>query len=197
MRAIALSCMIGFIAMSAFASETVEIPLPDLIGTYGSEDPLSECYTMRSAHFLFDRIPDTIYAVWIRISGTVVAGQTYCDFSGWPPPGIQMEGMCFTVNMYDSLSSATLGAGYSTPNENSAFECQLSFYPVSEATWEYLEAGRGDVRLSGSGYCNPFVECYAITCAVAIVSEAVLVVEADFAVSTENESWGVIKSLYR
>jgi hypothetical protein len=198
-RAIALSCMIALAAIDAEAAEIVEIPLPGLIGTYSSESPTppSTCYTLRSAAFQLDRMPEAVHSVWIRISGTVVAGQTYCDFSGWPPPGIQLEGMAFSAGMRDSLNSSRWNANCATPNESSAFECQMRFYPYTGATWEYLEAGRGDVDLYGVGYSNPFVECYAVTCAVAIVTEAVLIIEADFEVSTESESWGAIKSLYR
>ncbi|MGD1047302.1 MAG: hypothetical protein ABR899_00955 [Candidatus Krumholzibacteriaceae bacterium] len=198
-RAVVISCMIAFAAIDAAAAEIVEIPLPGLIGTYGSESPLpmSGCYTTRSASFQLDRMPKTVYAVWIRISGTAVAGQTYCDFSGWPPPGIQLEGMAFSANMLDSLNSSGWNADCATAGESSTFEYKVQFYPHSGATWEYLESGRGDVNLYGAGYSNPFVECYPVTCAVATVTEAVLVIEADFAISTHDESWGAIKSLYR
>ncbi len=197
-RAMAICCMIGFAAIDA-AAETLEIPLPGLTGTYGLENPqpLSGCYTTRSASFQLDRTADTVYSVWIRISGTAVAGQTYCDFSGWPPPGIQLEGMVFMAGMFDSLNSSGWNAFCATPDEDGAFECQVQFYSHTGATWEYIESGRGDVDLYGAGYNNPFVECYAVTCAVATVTEAVLVIEADFAVSTDEISWGAIKSLYR
>jgi len=198
-RAIVISCLIGFAAIDAVAGEIVEIPLPGLIGTYGSESPLplSACYTIRSATFQLDRMPDTVYSVWIRISGTAVAGQTYCDFSGWPPPGIQLEGMVFLAGMLDSLHFSGWNANCAIPNDSSAFEYQVQFYPHAGATWEYLESGRGDVDLYGAGYSNPFVECYPVTCAVATVTEVLLVIEADFVDSTDNESWGAIKSLYR
>lgn len=193
-RAIVLLGMMGFAAINATAAEIVEIPLPGLVGTYGSES--SPCHGIRSASFQLDRVPETVYAVWIRISGTVAAGQTWCDFSGWPPPGIQPEGMDFSAGMFDSLNSFGWNAICATPDESSAFEYQVRFYPRPGATWEYLESGLGDVDLFAA-YGNPFVECYPVTCPVATVTEAVLVIEGDFSISTDDKSWGAIKSLYR
>jgi hypothetical protein len=193
-RAIVLSCMIGFAAINASAAEIVEIQLPALAGTYGSES--MPCGGHRSASFQLDRLPDTIYGVWIRMSGTVVVGQEYCDFSGWPPPYTEAEGMLFNPAMKDSLHSAGWGVFFTTPDESSAFEYQVQFLPGSGATWEYLESGRGDVSVySGAG--SPFVECRMLVCPVATINQAVLVIEADFPIATGESSWGAIKSLYR
>ena len=191
-RAVVISCMVWCAAINAAATEIIEIPLPGLVGTYSSETP--QCYSMRSASFQLDRIPEIVYAVWIRIAGMGVAGQTYCDFS-WPPPGIRLEGMFFHAFMHDSLNASVWETGCLAPDEDSDFECQVQFVALPRATWEYLEAGRGDVDLYG-GYGNPWVECYPVSCPSATVTEAVLVIQADFPVSVGDKSWGAIKALF-
>jgi hypothetical protein len=192
-RAIVMASMICFGAINTATAETVEIPLPGLVGAYSSETP--QCIQMRSASFQLDRIPDIVYAVSLRISGTGLVGQTYCNFS-WPPPGIRLEGIFFHAFMPDSLNSSAWETGYVAPDEDSDFECQVPFASFPRATWEYLKAGRGDVNLYG-GYSNPWVECYPVTCPSATVTEAVLVIQADFPVSVGDESWGAIKALFK
>jgi hypothetical protein len=192
-RAIVMASMICFGAINTATAETVEIPLTGLVGTYSSDTP--QCISMRSASFQLDRIPEIVYAVSIRISGTGLAGQTYCNFS-WPPPGIQPEGMFFRAIMQDSLNASVWETGCVAPDEDSDFECEVQFAALPSATWEYLKAGRGDVDLYG-GYSNPWVECYPVTCPSATVTEAVLVIQADFPVSIGDESWGAIKALFK
>ena len=190
-RAIAICCMIGFAAIEAGAAEIVEIPLAGLVGTYGSGNSL--CYSSRTASFQLDRIPDTVYAVSIRMSGTLVVGEMHCE---WAPPTTEPKGLYFDGGMKDSLNSVGWGAHFGTPDESSAFENQVQFIPSPGATWEYLKSGRGDVSIhTWAG--NNFVECWMVTCPLATVTEAVLVIEADFPVSTRESSWGAIKSLYR
>ena len=125
-----------------------------------------------------------------------MVGQEYCDFSGWPPPYTAPLGMLFNPAMKDSLHSAVWGVFFNTPDESSAFEYQVQFIRGSGATWEYLEPGRGDVSVYAAAG-SPWVECRMLACPVATITEAVLVIEADFPIATGESSWGAIKSLYR
>jgi len=194
LRSILVSCIIGLVAVNAAAAEIVEIPLTSLIGTYGCAG--TPCIPWISASFQLDRVPDTVYGVWIRLSGTVTVGQFWCDFSGWPPPYMDPIAMQFGAEMHDSLNSYWWNAVFSTLKENSTFQYQVQFYPHAGASWEFLASGRGHVSL-GAGPDCPWVECTPIVWPVATVTEAVLVIEGDFRVSTRDESWGAIKSLFR
>ena len=195
-RVIVMSFMIAFAAVNAVVAETVEIPLPALLGTYGCENTL--CVDSRTASFQLDILPDTIYAVSIRLSGTVTVGEYWCSSGGGPPFYADSVGMDFNAHMLDSLNSHWWSAEYITPDEDGAFEYQVQFEQLFGATWEYLESGRGDVSLTG-GPPVTIPECGPITYPVATLTEAVLVIEADFPIpiSTDDKSWGAIKSLYR
>lgn len=193
-RTIVLLCVIGFSVNEAAAAETVETPLPALLGTYGCET--HSCPASRTASFQLSMMPDTIYAVWIRLSGTVTVGLDECYPGGNPPSYVDTVGMEFTANMLDSLNSHWWTADHITPEEDGAFSFQVQFMQLLGATWEFLEAGRGDVKLSGFHPAS-IPECGPITYPVATITEAVLVIELDSPISTESRTWGAIKSLYR
>lgn len=188
------SFMIAFAAVNPVAVQTIEIPLPALLGTYGCEDYW--CSSSRTASFQLDDMPDTIYAVSIRLSGTAAIGEFLCWPGGSPPSYIDSVGIDLMAGMFDSLNTHWWSAEYIAPDTNGAFECQVQFRQLLGATWEFLESGRGDVKLTG-GPPATVPECGPITYPVATVTEAVLVIEADFSISTDDKSWGAIKSLCR
>lgn len=192
-RAIVPSLIITFALASAAAATTMEIPLPALRGTYGCVE--YSCPTSRTASFQLGMMPDTIYAVWIRLSGTVAVGQDECWY-GDPPPWPVAVGMELMANMFDSLNSHWWSADRITPEVNGSFSFQEQFFQLLGATWEFLEAGRGEVKLTGF-HPGTIPECFPITYPVATITEAILVVEFDSPISTENETWGAIKSLFR
>jgi len=192
-RSIVLSFIIAFGFVSAAAGATMETALPALLGTYGCEN--YSCPTSRTASFQLDMIPNTIYAVWIRLSGTVTVGTDECWYTG-PPPSLEIVGMEFIASMFDSLNSHWWTADQITPEESGVFSFQAQFFQLLGATWEYLEAGRGDVKLTGI-HPGTIPMCSPVTYPVATITEAVLVIEFDSPISTDNKSWGAIKSLYR
>jgi hypothetical protein len=66
-----------------------------------------------------------------------------------------------------------------------------------EASWNFLRDGTGALTLDGgaSGFimiCSPVSPPPTVT-----VTEAVLIVDAEFPIRTEASTWGRIKALYR
>jgi hypothetical protein len=193
-RAIMMSCMLmELAAVNAASSEIVEIPLPALNRTYRCDS--TGCDNWDTASVQLERVPETVYGVWIRVSGTVTAGQFWCDF-GWPPPYMIPVGMQFGADMYDSLNGHWWGAGFVTLDESGTFQYQAQFGQCCGATWEFLRSRKADVRLGAWPNCA-FLECEPRVWPEATVNEAVLVIEADWSVATRGSSWGAIKSLYR
>ena len=178
------------IAMSysfAFSAEIIEVQLPDLLGTYSN--------TTRTCEFELDIAPTEVYAVCIRYSGTVSAGSLYCV---WPPEDPYPMGLGFMASIRDTISGEWWVADRFTEAESGAFEMTLPFDSLygREPTWDFLTLGGGTVTCTG--YRSPAVgECYYDPSPSATIEGAVLLIEGEFPVATEERTWGRIKALLK
>jgi hypothetical protein len=193
-RAIPLAfIIITMAAAAAFASEIVQVPLPELAGHYVSN--------ARYAPFRLERPPAIVYGVSIRITGSVTVGEYYCccDFFGeeegpYPCP----------IYLWAMLQDTVNGHPWSAANEvpdppvSGDFDVTVPFrgiygWPVS---WDFLRGGYGTVQLEGAppGF---IVECSPTIEADATLTSATLIVNADFPIAVEKSNWGRIKSLYQ
>ena len=84
------------------------------------------------------------------------------------------------------------------PGQSGAFEWTAEFraIPASARDWGFLLDGEASVVLFGAP--APLVGlCEVITQPTATVTEAVLIVDAEFAVPVDETTWGRVKALYR
>jgi hypothetical protein len=188
MSRISFAMMSLLLLASSARALTVEIQVPGLIGPY----PISPSVTTRSTSVKLPAIPTVINSVSLRITGTQAMGHLVCPlgtFQDWP--------MLFYGSMQQDEDHWWL-APYS-PASDGSFTQTLSFAPSPPegASWEFLMDGTGMVQLFG----NPnFLEGPCWEDAVAPtgeVTEAVLIIEGDFALPVESSTWGRIKALYR
>ena len=167
-------------------SEIVEVPLAELHGVY-----YSDYLVQRTAHFELDVAPSVVYGVWIRLVGECHVRDWYCEFTGtFPQP------VWFHADVSDSVSGEDWQADPVTPTQSGAFDIRGEFVSQSDATWDALKNGRGEVSLLAGG--DPIVGlCWPIASSSdAIVSGAFLVIDGDFSVPNESATWGRIKALY-
>jgi hypothetical protein len=187
---ILLMVLVAMSYTSVYSSEIIEVPLPDLIGFYSN--------TTRTCEFELDIAPTEVYAVWIRYSGTLNAGAQYCYIGGPDPVGPDSMGIGFNATMRDTVSGDLWIADRFTENESGSFEMTVQFEPtlIGEPTWEFLIAGGG--KVSCLGYSSPTIpDCYYNPEPTATIEEATLIIEGEFPVATETNTWGRIKALLK
>jgi hypothetical protein len=171
---VALLCLL---AVSAHVL-VVEIPLPGLLGTY----PPGE----RTVSFKVSAVPSLIHGASLRISGTTEFGILDCDGVQYPYHTDAAGYMWDTPSSLWSASNYMPVAGY--------FSWTVPFSSWSGATWNFLMDGAGDMLFTAGGQGT---WCSVLLSPVVTVTEAVLIVDAEFPIAVEQSTWGHIKSLYR
>lgn len=184
--ATAVFLTVGLLAAVAHAT-VIEIPLPGLLGLY----PLDESHATRTVTVVLPQIPTVIHGASFRIAGTAVLGSADCDEFG--------DNAAWSMEFYAHMQAGTWIASPTPPGSpDGPFGWTAAFRPVpSTATWDFLMDGEGEIRLYGAptfllGLCH---QPYVVPSGT--VTEAVLIVDAEFPVSIEASTWGAIKALYR
>ena len=184
----ALILMVGWEGPARATS--VEIPLPELSGSYNS--------AQRQTTFRFDRLPIQVYGVSIKLQGWTDPGWWYYD--GLPTIARRTE---FTATMSDSTTGGVWSAstllgdfmlGDAPPFD---FELTLPFLPTNGASWNFLQAGRAVIVLTGVperiGACG--MDCWGIYPKTDVYL-VTAVVDADYQIGTNSSTWGSIKALF-
>jgi hypothetical protein len=176
------------VASSMAAAEIVEIPLPGLLGIY----PITEMNVTRTVTFQLPAAPLIIHGASFRISGSAGVGAASCEWGGsYPWPMDILASMKDTPFAHFWIASALM------PVEASPFGWTAEFHATpSTTTWGFLMDGEAEISLSGapSGLVDL---CWPVTePPTANVTEAVLIVDAEFPVPVEGTNWGRIKALY-
>jgi len=176
------------LALVAFADANagiLEIPLPDLLGPY----PISMSSGERTASFSFPA-PSAIHSVSLRVSGTAIVGELFCDGASSPYP-IEIFGYMVPDE------SGWWSAEEPMPLVDGAFTWTAQFHssPAIGPTWGFLMDGAGEIILYGGP--PPIVGlCSILSNPSANVTEAVLIIDAGFTVPVEITTWGQIKAVY-
>ena len=193
MRAFLLIIVLTALALSeSVPAEVVEVPLPELQGRYFIEDTVT-----RYARFQMDAAPLSIAGVSIRITGTHILGEIWCELAS--PITVPLPySVAFTASIPDTVNGYWWMAADKSQLLSGDFEITMPFREIYGwyVTWDFLLAGYGEVRLDGppAGYvllCNPTIWPDAT------VTNAVLLVEGEFPVGTDQSTWGSIKALFR
>jgi len=168
--------------------EIVEIPLAEVCGPY----PFGAA-SERTASFELDRPPIIVHGAWIRLSGFAHVGSFTCEDSG-PYPFL----LHFVASMTDSATGGEWGTSVVTPEETGPFELTAGFEPTPPVgtTWEFVADGSAELMLWGGPLLLVTV-CWPITYPDAVVDQATLLLDAEFATPVESNTWGRIKALFR
>ena len=193
MRAFILTfVLVAFALLESPSAEIVQVQLPELQGRYFTEDTISRC-----AAFQIDPAPFSIAGVSIRLTGTHNYGEIWCEAGA----GISVP-QPYPVAFHGSIPDAVNGDWWmaSFPGEmpSGDFEITMPFVELYgwHVTWDFLLAGYGEVRLDGPG-AGFLLICTPMIWPEATITDAVLLVDGEFPVSTKTGTWGSIKALYR
>jgi hypothetical protein len=175
-------------------AEIVEIPLVNLHGTYHVyfNQPEGDA-TTRISSFQLDELPTEVRGAWIRISGITIVGEKDClpELGEGPFP----YPFVFNFLMKDSITGGSWSAGGITSYESGAYEITVKLTPFFGASWEFLkENGRGEVLAEG-GWGFVLMR-WGVIGPSASIENAVLILDADFPVPVETNTWGAIKAIY-
>ncbi|MFH1011275.1 MAG: hypothetical protein V1784_08580, partial [bacterium] len=94
--------------------------------------------------------------------------------------------------------SGNYWSGSDLADTSGAFAAELTFEELygSPVTWDFLQTQTGTLHFQ----CGPTAilgVCVMTVWPCATITEATLIIEGEFEVATDNQSWGVIKSLYK
>jgi hypothetical protein len=161
-------------------AEIDQIPLPELVGSY----PASRTVTVQ----LRDE-PMLIRGASIRLIGDATLGAYFCGFDGPFPLSLLLS-----ASFPDTPSGSWIAEDF-VPKQNGAFYMHIDFRAYRDPTWEFLMDGAGELKLMGGTGFLPS-GCWIVTPPSATVTEAVLLIDADFPVPADQSTWGRIKALY-
>ncbi len=194
MKKFLLLTLIACISTPAFCGEITEIELTDLTGTYIWLDS-------KSTTFQFDRIPQNIYGMQVRIVGVLSPGTQYCECGGL---GMHCTiGMRFVAEIPDTNPDVRwIAIDQIRPEsfnwDDVEFELTIEFEPRNGVAWDILEDGIGQVNLlSREQFSNCPCDLVYPYFPSSIITSVKLIVDADIIVGTEESSWGAIKSLMK
>ena len=189
-RFVLFTAMVVAASATAGHCEIKEIPLPELTGEYLIEVTFES--TSRSVVFELDPKPTLIRSVSLRIGGLSIVGEAGC----FPEmgPGPFPWSYAFGGYLRDPNSDSWFFSSFITALESGPFDLSDPFRPLSSSTWDFLIRGPGRIQLVGTaGFVSM---CWGEVPPTATVQEAILVIDADFAVPVHNRTWGSIKSLF-
>jgi hypothetical protein len=183
-----LLCLSVFTAGAATHASIVEIPLPQLHGSYTMEGVHS-----RTASVVLDPAPTIVRAVWIRLCGTATVEDYICQDDPYP----YRQPVGFESIIASPPQTGFWSAGVASSLEGGPFENTDQFKGHGGTpTWDYLIEGTATVSLFAS--LAPIIDtCWPVAqYSEGEIGEATLIIDGDFPVPAEDQTWGRIKALY-
>jgi len=172
--------------LSEASATIVEVPLPALYGTY----PITLSNGERTATVQLSPML-AINSVSFRVSGTTAVGMVDCE-GNVEPWGMDILASMFTdgsgIWMSSELMLMVSGAFAWTGTFRSS--------PPIGITWDFLLDGEAELILYGAPLILVGICTVIGPPPTADVTEATLIIDADFTVPTETGTWGQIKALY-
>jgi hypothetical protein len=198
MRSIALLLTLGLFALPRTAAAiVVEVPLPELAGTYGELSAGGS----RVCTFHLPGLPALVRGVSLHVRGTTEVGVLMCDGQDGivrPQPWMtEIDGRMTDTPGRDWWAWTNLPVEGAPPVAG-GFDWTGAFRSYDGGTWGFLNDGEGTMELLGGA------TAYVLSCTPGswppprvFVEEATLIVDADFAVPAPVTTWGRIKAAYR
>ena len=182
----AVSVLILLVFNTASA-EVREFQLPELFGRY----PVSSSIAERSVQLNLPAM-GVIHSVSFRSSETTAVGAVQCEGAPVLPWSTELYAYLPGDGAGSWLASEHMPEASGDFGWTSDFRAQC----CSNATWDFLLDGKAHLIVYGAplilvGICAPIGPPPTID-----LTEAVLIVDAEFTVSTENSTWGAIKAAF-
>jgi hypothetical protein len=188
---IALGFLLVFVCRAA--ATVIEVPLPELAGTYTCAGFLhpSECNRTVAIHLPVN--PALIHSVSLRVNGTMIPTIFTCDT--YPPAP---HGVVLTAELYEPGNTSNQWWVWRPVTQEGPMAYFETFQPYpASMTWAFLLDGAAELhfRVDGSSAipeCSPTGPLQPTT-----VESATLLVDGDFPTPVARRSWGHLKSIYR
>jgi hypothetical protein len=189
---IALVFVLGLAAPAA--AMVIEVPLPQLAGTYSCSDPVQpESVCHKTVVIRLPVIPAAIQSVSLRVSGTTTFGWFQCEFA---PPHAQPTTI-FAELLEPGSSRDYWEAEHINAAGAIAYTQPFETSPYANGTWTFLLDGTATLDFSIESY-SPIPECGFVGPADSTTLDSVtLLVDGDFPTPVVHRSWGSLKAIYR
>jgi hypothetical protein len=177
---------LGACLAPACSADVVEVPLPGLLGHYVFDDA-------RVAAFDLGGPLDAVYSAHIRWAGIMVPGVGEGDGVEMPA-GEPFPWPAQLAAYMDSGPPVGLWCAYGGPYAG-AFEETVRFEELLDIGWDFLLDGEADVVMQ----IAPLIIIGGVMLVPpeATVTEAVLILDVEFADAVETSTWSSVKGLFR
>ena len=172
------------------AAVLVEIPLPELAGTYDEHLDAEHVATFHLA-----TPPSAVRSAWLRVRGTAVVSRLVCLNDDGSYRYMQWQ-TALWGEMPDTPGHSWWALFPTVPvREDGAVDVTVPVESFGQATWSFLNDGEGTFYLSGS-------DAWDIPCAPAAplpsfhFVSVTLILDLDFAVPAVASTWGRLKAAY-
>lgn len=178
------------------AADVHAIPLPGLLGEYQAWDPSAA----RTVALVLPGTPAEIRGASLHLRGSAETGRIICSGPSGP---VEVPWLTqFVAGMYDDSPYRVWSIENSPQNAGGAFEWTLEFRGWSVfgeplPSWNFLLDGAAPFELVAHDN-NVLLGCSGVLPPPrAWIEEAVLLLDADFAVPAMPATWGRLKAAYR
>ena len=188
-----LFLILSLVGPNVARSELREIHLPELRGTYVVINLFSLEATVKVAKFQIVPAPIAVHKATLRIKGLSVLGEIAClPEIGGPFP--------WSYPFYSHLRDSKSYPGFTSFGEapEGTFELMIDYRAQFGATVDWIDVlgdGKSKVYLGGGGV-GFIAMCGATISPIVVVTEVVLLVDAEFPGPIKESTWGRIKALY-
>ena len=185
---VALAVLLLLVSAAPALAVVIEIPLPALNGSYGAE---------RTVPLVLPAAPSVIYGASFRVTGTAQVGSLICyntQTGNYDLPAVWPAEVFIYAHDGSHSKSWYLDELVGTTGP---IALEKVARPLSGANWNFLLDGVGAVTFHGGG-AGYITICSSTSAPPTVtVTEAVLILDAEFPVAIESSTWGRIKALYR
>ena len=188
----AIAIALALFAATPAAATVVEVPLPELAGTFSCSDPAYiRCFQTIAVHL--PTIPSVIHSVSLHVRGTTSLATVQCD-TGVPHP----QGTSLEVDLYEPGQSSNLWYAWHVNEASGVVDYTQPFeaYPVNN-TWAFLLDGSAELHLTYIGY-SAIPECLVVGPSDSTtLDDVTLLIDGEFPTPARGFSWGRLKRIYR
>lgn len=188
--------LLSLFAVRPAAALVLEVPIPELTGTYSSAPNQPQSNFYRSVTIHLPSNPSVIHSVSLRVHGATVLANYSCDgFNGYGPPtpvptsvGSELTETPSDDWIAEHVNNASGAVSFTELYATSAY---------ASGTWAFLLDGTATMNFSVYGV-PAIPECVLVGPPdLTTIDEVTLLIDGEFPTAVNATSWGSLKSIYR
>ena len=198
LKSAGISLVLSVIVALPAAATVVEVPLPDLAGTYSCNGPAGPGPCSGSLEVHLPAIPSVIHSVSLRVHGTTTFASYTCD-GEYGPTAPTPFNTRFDVEIWDPGHTETLWIASRVNPVDGTIDFTQPFKPgfLNGGSWDFLLDGTASLFFGIQAV--PYIpECYLVGLGDSTtLDDVTLLVDGDFPTPVKGFSWGGLKVIYR